>query len=95
MLNLNLRLPSDDGPTIIYENNIYYILPFVANFRSHWLCIRLILFVDISQVLHGPSDANEAFVFALKQGAGPNLTNNLSEEDEFKYNTDPPFWINC
>jgi len=51
--------------------------------------------VDISQVLHGPSDANEAFVFALKQGVGPNLTNNLSEEDEFKYNTDPPFWINC
>ena len=74
---------------------LYYILPFVANFRSHRLCIRLILFVDISQVLHGPSDANEAFVFALKQGAGPNLTNNLSEEDEFKYNTDPPFWINC
>jgi hypothetical protein len=43
----------------------------------------------ISQALHGPSDANDAFVFALRQAVGPNLPINLSEEDEFKYNTDP------
>ena len=96
MLNLNLRLPSDDGPTIIYENNIYYILPFVANFRwFHRLCIRLSLFVDFtgSPRSFRVQMQMKLLFFALKQAVGPNFPINLSEEDELKYNTDPPFRI--